>query len=61
MKKIEEINKVKAVVEYILQQMFISPFPCRRMMCEGWPDNESKFDFGFKLKEIRYPHALVMN
>ena len=25
------------------------------------PDNESKFDFGFKLKEIRYPHALVMN
>lgn len=25
------------------------------------PDNESKFDFGFKLKEIRYPYALVMN
>lgn len=25
------------------------------------PDNESKFGFCFKLKEIRYPHALVMN
>ena len=25
------------------------------------PDNESKFDFDFKMKEIRYPHALVMN
>ena len=24
------------------------------------PDNESKFDFGFKLKEIRYPYALVV-
>lgn len=24
------------------------------------PDNESKFDFGFKLKEIRYPYALVI-
>ena len=24
------------------------------------PDNESKFDFGFKLKEIRYPCALVI-
>ena len=24
------------------------------------PDNESKFDFGFLLKEIRYPHPLVM-
>jgi len=23
------------------------------------PDNESKFDFGFKLKEIRYPDVLV--
>lgn len=25
------------------------------------PDNESQFDFGFKMKEIRYPHALVLN
>ena len=24
------------------------------------PDNESKFDFGFKMKEIRYPYALVI-
>jgi len=24
------------------------------------PDNESNFDFGFKLKEIRYPHALIL-
>ena len=24
------------------------------------PDNEMNFDFGFKLKEIRYPHALLM-
>ena len=24
------------------------------------PDNESKFDFGFKMKEIRFPHALVI-
>ena len=24
------------------------------------PDNESHFDFGFKLKEIRYPFALAM-
>lgn len=24
------------------------------------PDNESRFDFGFKLKEIRYPYALVV-
>lgn len=24
------------------------------------PDNESNFDFGFKLKEIRYPHVLVL-
>lgn len=24
------------------------------------PDNESKFDFGFKWKEIRYPFALVV-
>lgn len=24
------------------------------------PDNESKFDFGFKMKEIRYPNALVI-
>ena len=24
------------------------------------PDNESKFEFGFKLKEIRYPLALVI-
>ena len=23
------------------------------------PDNESNFDFGFKLKEIRYPDVLV--
>lgn len=23
------------------------------------PDNESKFDFGFKLKEIRYPDVLI--
>ena len=23
------------------------------------PDNESKFDFGFKMKEIRYPDVLV--
>lgn len=23
------------------------------------PDNESKFDYGFKLKEIRYPYVLV--
>ena len=25
------------------------------------PDNDSKFDFGFKLKEIRYPLALVIS
>lgn len=24
------------------------------------PDNESKFDFGFKMKEIRFPYALVI-
>ena len=24
------------------------------------PDNESKFDFGFKMKEIRYPDVLVI-
>ena len=24
-------------------------------------DNESKFDFGFKLKEIRYPSILVLS
>ena len=24
------------------------------------PDNELNFDFGFKLKEIRYPHVLVL-
>ena len=24
------------------------------------PDNKSKFDFGFKMKEIRYPYALVI-
>ena len=23
------------------------------------PDNESKFDFGFKLREIRYPDLLA--
>ena len=25
------------------------------------PDNESKFDFGFKLKEIRYPSILSLS
>lgn len=25
------------------------------------PDNESKFDFGFKLKEIRYPSVLILS
>jgi hypothetical protein len=24
------------------------------------PDNELKFDFGFKLREIRYPDTLVL-
>ena len=23
------------------------------------PDNESKFDFGFKMKEIRFPDVLI--